>query len=184
MQYITNNIAINLRNLRKQLNISLDEAADQTGISKSMLGQIERGVSNPTVVTIEKIVSGLRVPFSYLISAPESEPLHIKKNSLIKTKETNEYTVYTYFPYEDSRDFEIYIFEIQPHCEYRVGGHGVGTVEFCTVIDSTMTLITKGKEYIVPKGDAIRFSTEEEHIYRNETDELLRIHMVFTWKVK
>lgn len=184
MQYITNNIAINLRNLRKTLNISLDEASEQTGISKSMLGQIERGESNPTVVTIEKIVSGLRVPFSYLISAPESEPLHIKKKNLIKTKETSEYSVYTYFPYDESRDFEIYVFEIQPHCEYKVGGHGIGTVEFCTVTNGTMTLVLNDKSYVVPEDDAIRFSSEHEHIYRNETDDILRINMVFTWRVK
>lgn len=182
MQYITKNIAMNLKNLRKTRGISLDEAAEQTGISKSMLGQIERGESNPTVVTIEKIVSGLRVSFNYLISAPISEPLHIEKENLIKTKETPEYTVYTYFPFEDDRPFEIYIFEIMPHSEYKVGGHGEGTVEYCTVINSTMTLITDNKTYIVPEGDAIRFGTDSEHIYRNNTDELLRIHMVFTWK--
>lgn len=182
MQYITKNIAINLKNLRKSRGLSLEEAAEQTGISKSMLGQIERGESNPTVVTIEKIVSGLRVSFNYLISAPKHEPLHIEKDKITKTKESREYSLYTYFPYEDDRPFEIYTSEVQPHCEYKVGGHGMGTIEYCTVLNGTLTLRIDKNTYIVPEGDAIRFQSDIEHIYRNETDEVLRIHIVFSWR--
>ncbi len=41
--------------------MSLDETAEQTGVSKSMLGQIERGEANSSIGCLGKIVSGLRV---------------------------------------------------------------------------------------------------------------------------
>ena len=71
MNQIDRNIAVNLRRIRKAKNMSLDMLADRTGVSKSMLGQIERGESNPTVSTIGKIVEGLKVPFEQLLYEKE-----------------------------------------------------------------------------------------------------------------
>ena len=56
MDTIDKNISINLRKIRKEQNMSLDMLSERTLVSKSMLGQIERGESNPTVATIAKIV--------------------------------------------------------------------------------------------------------------------------------
>ncbi len=41
-------VAVNVRRERKAKGLSLDRAAKLTGVSKSMLGQIERGEQNPT----------------------------------------------------------------------------------------------------------------------------------------
>lgn len=54
MTQLDKNIALNLKRIRKSKNMSLDMLAERTGVSKSMLGQIERGKSNPTVSTIGK----------------------------------------------------------------------------------------------------------------------------------
>ncbi len=43
MDYLSKNISINLKKLRLGKKMSLDDVAEQTGVSKSMLGQIERG---------------------------------------------------------------------------------------------------------------------------------------------
>ena len=67
MNQLDKNIAVNLKRIRKSRNMSLDMLAEKTGVSKSMLGQIERGESNPTVATIAKIVDGIRVTFEELI---------------------------------------------------------------------------------------------------------------------
>ncbi|SIE94010.1 transcriptional regulator [Mycobacteroides abscessus subsp. abscessus] len=60
MDNIHKNIGENLRNIRRSRGLSLDMAAEATGVSKAMLGQIERGESNPTVTTLWKIASGLQ----------------------------------------------------------------------------------------------------------------------------
>ena len=52
MTQLDKNIALNLKRIRKSKNMSLDMLAERTGVSKSTLGQIERGESNPTVSTI------------------------------------------------------------------------------------------------------------------------------------
>ncbi|EHC36959.1 Transcriptional regulator yidN, Cro/CI family [Salmonella enterica subsp. enterica serovar Adelaide str. A4-669] len=47
--------------------------AEISGVSKAMLGQIERNESSPTVATLWKIATGLNVPFSMFISPPQAE---------------------------------------------------------------------------------------------------------------
>ena len=64
-------IAENLRALRAQAQLSLGEVSERTGVSKSMLGQIERGESSPTISTLWKIATGLNVSFTSLMERSE-----------------------------------------------------------------------------------------------------------------
>ena len=61
MDDINKIVAENLREIRRLRKLSLDGLAELTGVSKSMLGQIEREESNPTLQTLWKIAAGLRV---------------------------------------------------------------------------------------------------------------------------
>lgn len=51
MDYLSHNISIskNLNRIRTSRGWSLDDAAEQTGVSKSMLYQIEQGAANPSI---------------------------------------------------------------------------------------------------------------------------------------
>ena len=64
-----NVLGSNLRKLRTERGLSLDETSKLTGVSKAMLGQVERGESSPTVSTLWKIAAGLKVTFSSLMAA-------------------------------------------------------------------------------------------------------------------
>jgi transcriptional regulator with XRE-family HTH domain len=68
MEQEENAISGNLKEIRQQRNLSLDQLADLTGVSKSMLRQIETGRSSPTIATIWKIANGLRLSFTNLVS--------------------------------------------------------------------------------------------------------------------
>ena len=48
-----------LKKVRFDRGLTLDNVAEMTGVSKTMLGQIERGESSPTVATLWKLAGGL-----------------------------------------------------------------------------------------------------------------------------
>ena len=48
MDYLSHNVSENLKRLRQSKGMSLDQVAEQTGVSKSMLAQIEKGTANPS----------------------------------------------------------------------------------------------------------------------------------------
>lgn len=62
-----------LKSIRSDRGWSLDQTAAQTGVSKAMLGQIERGESMPTVATLWKIATGLGVPMTALLEGDRGE---------------------------------------------------------------------------------------------------------------
>ncbi len=182
MNYINKNIAINLRKIRSGKNMSLDLAAEQTGVSKSMLAQIERGDANPSIECIGKIISGLRVDLSEILETPHSETYHIPKADLLPTKEVpGHYRIFTYFPYDNKRPFEIYGIEIMPGRTYFSGSHGERTVEYITVSEGTLTVILSGREHEIRDGDAFRFDSDREHLYVNRGDKPLRLTSVFAF---
>ena len=68
MENLARFLSTTLKQLRQQRGWSLSRLAEATGVSKAMLGQIERNESSPTVATLWKIATGLNVPFSTFIS--------------------------------------------------------------------------------------------------------------------
>lgn len=98
MDQIDKNIASNLRRIRKSKNMSLDMLARKTGVSKSMLGQIERGESIPTISTVAKITNGIGISFEELLYLPTASVLVVDNDKLpvVRYKE-GAYQVHSFF---------------------------------------------------------------------------------------
>jgi XRE family transcriptional regulator, regulator of sulfur utilization len=172
-------IGNNLKQIRDKKKLSLDKVAELTGVSKSMLGQIERGESNPTITTVCKIAKGLRVSFTELISTPRSEVVLIKKCDIQPmVEDEGKYKLYPFFPYEDNRRFEIFSVDIESGGNLSAVGHGDGTEEFITVFQGQLSIKINEEIYIVNKGDSIRFNSDKPHEYKNTGNELATINMI------
>ena len=55
-------VAENIKRIRKSKKLSLERTAALSGVSRSMLGQIERGEANPSVAILGKLAAVLKVP--------------------------------------------------------------------------------------------------------------------------
>ena len=64
---ITNTIAANAKRIREEKKLTRDAAASATGVSRSMLAQIEKGEVNPTISVVWKIANGYKVSFTSLV---------------------------------------------------------------------------------------------------------------------
>ena len=73
MEEISLRLGERLKAIRKSRMLTLDEAASLTGVSKPMLGQIERGQSSPTINTLWKISTGLKIPLSFFYKQPGTD---------------------------------------------------------------------------------------------------------------
>ena len=157
MDYLSKNVAANLKRIRKSKCMSLDQAAEQTGVSKSMLAQIERGTANPSLGVLGKITSGLRVEFQELIQPPRVDCCLVTPEELLPTKELEgQYRVWTCLPYEDTRLIEVYRIE---------------TREYLVVTEGVLTVECHGQSCQIRKDQVFKFETDQDHIYRNESGE-------------
>lgn len=165
--------------------MSLDKLAEYTGVSKSMLGQIERGESNPTITTISKIIEGIHVPLEDLISEPE-EAVHIyhRDDLEIYQKYSDQYKIYLLSPYDKKRGFEVYQAIVAQGCSFRSHSLGTGTKELVTVVKGQLTLHLQEKDYVVNAGDSIRFSSEKEHEYESTGLEELELNIILELDIR
>lgn len=155
------------KRIRTSKGMSLDVLSEQTGVSKSMLAQIEKGTANPSLGVLGKITSGLRIEFQELIDAPPMESCLVTPDQMTPTKEMiGEYKVWTCFPYEDNHQLEIYRIDIEPGGKYISGSHGEKTREYLSVTDGELTIECGEDVQKITKGEIYRFETDKNIIIK------------------
>jgi len=183
MEDLTLLVAQNLKKIREENKLSLDKLAELTGVSKSMLGQIERGDSSPTIATVWKIASGLKVSFTSLLEAPHSDTSLLPRAAQTPLVEDGgRYRLFPLFPIEEGRRFEIYTVEIDPGGGLSAEPHPGGTQEFITVFAGVLTVQVDRQAYTVAPGDAIRFRADRPHTYHNAGNSLVQLNMVILYR--
>ena len=183
MEDINDVVAVNLRLLREERRLSLDAMAQLTGVSKSMIAQIERGAVNPTVSTVWKIANGMKVPFSALIARAEEDTEVVKGvDTKVLTEDGGRYRNFTVFPLDASRKFDFFRIEIDPGGRLQAEPHPEGTREFIIVYAGTLRVDANGESYVVKGGDAIRFKADTAHSYENTGKTMCRLAMVIYYK--
>ncbi len=169
----------NLKRIREEKKISLDNMAKLTGVSKSMLGQIERGEVNPTISTVWKIANGLKISFTALLNRPQSDIELVSRREIEPLVEDNgKYRNYPIFPYDEARRFEIYAIELDGGSSLRAEPHPTDTQEFITLFSGKLTVKVSDEEYQLESGDSIRFKADAPHFYHNPGEVLTKLSMV------
>ena len=179
MENINSVIADNLKSIREKRKLSLDALAKMTGVSKSMLGQIERGDVNPTISTVWKIASGLKISFTELMSRLETEHqiLNISDiNPLVE--DDGKYRNYPLFSFDANRRFETYYLELDSGGSLDAESHPDGTQEFITVFSGTLEITVDGSTLTAGPQSSVRFLADRPHKYTNTAKEMCSISMV------
>lgn len=172
-------VAKNIKRLREENKLSMDELVKLSGVSKSMLAQIERGDGNPTISTLWKISNGMKVPFDALTVRPKSPYEIVKKSEIQPLLEDNgKVKNYSLFPDNENRRFAVYYLELDEGSFWESEPHLKGTTEFITVFMGEIEIYADGQKFIVEKGESIRFKADTFHSYRNVGNESAILHMI------
>ncbi|WP_066187272.1 MULTISPECIES: helix-turn-helix domain-containing protein [Gracilibacillus] len=178
MDSIQEIISHNLLHIRKKRGLSLDKTAELTGVSKAMLAQIEKGRTNPTVSTLWKIANGLQVSFSTFMKEPENQK--VEKITLDQLKpvqgDTEQYLVYSLYPFHPDRNFEIYMIQIQPGYIH-VSTEHLGE-EYILVQNGELTLQLPDQTFVLTSNDSLKFRANIEHRYMNNTNTVVSYYMI------
>lgn len=182
MDPIQTAISENLKRIREERGLSLDQVSKLSGVSKSMLGQIERGVVSPTISTLWKISNGLKVYCTELMQRPELEVEIVEHSNLAPLLESDgKYRNYPVFGFSQERPFEMYYIEIDPGGKLEAERHPPGTQEFITVFSGRLELVAGGKAFTVNTGASIRFQADQPHQYQSGGEEICRLSMVISY---
>lgn len=162
-------LAERLRQLRAERGWSLDRAAQASGVSKAMLGQIERGESSPTVATLWKIATGFNCSLSsFLVAPPPAAATVLRRAAELRRKPaSDDMLVAPLFPHEARFGFELLELTLLPGYERLSEPHAAGVVEHVIVVRGAMAVLADGAWQVLAEGEAIRFAADRPHGYRN-----------------
>lgn len=179
MKNINKHISLTLKGLRREHGWSLDKTALETGVSKAMLGQIEREESSPSIATLWKIASGFHTSFSSFIEdlntdfenplyrATPSQPPHVTDEKI---------HIMPLFPFDTELNCELFIIELLPGCEHLSPAHDKGVIEHAIVIEGTMEILINGVWQTLEKNQGVRFNANQPHGYRNFSSKTASFH--------
>ncbi len=164
---IQKDVARNIKNIRERKKITLESAAKLTGVSRSMLAQIEKGEVNPTISILWKIANGYKVSFTSLLSSG-APSLLIKAEEVVPLIEDGgKYINRPAFPFQEDKQFETYHIEIKEHGFLQAQPHLEGAEEFITVFEGEVEIVADTEFFQLKKGDSLRFKADVAHSYKN-----------------
>lgn len=154
-------VAERLRALRRRRGWSLDETTLRTSISKSMLGQIERSESSPTVTTLFKLAEGFDVSLATFF--PEKELEIIDPDEQVSGDGRRR--IKTIFPLSEDVDMEIYEVRLYGPDEHISMTQHRDAVEHIIVISGAIKLLFGGKWQKLGAGEVIRLRVDRAYAY-------------------
>lgn len=176
-------IASNAKEIREKKKLTLDEAAKQTGVSRSMLAQIEKGKVNPTISVLWKIANGYKVSFTSLMDGNAEDALLIRaEDTLPLMEDEGRYTNYPAFPFQEGRSFETYRIKIEPGGCLTAQPHMSGTEEYITVFSGRIDICADCEVFALSEGDSLRFKADTKHSYKNVGEDTVLLSMLIYYK--
>ena len=179
MEQVSLKIGERLKEIRNTRHLTLDEAAQLTGVSKPMLGQIERGQSSPTINVLWKISTGLKIPLSFFCKQPETEytVAGFSEKDMI-TEEDGGMRAYPLFSFDPARNLEVFYIEFDAGITHDSLPHVAGVEEYVFPVRGTLKIVIGGKEVFLQERQSIRFGADVPHAYRNVSDEVCTVYNV------
>jgi transcriptional regulator with XRE-family HTH domain len=180
---LTQTVGVNLRRLRTRRGLSLERLAQSSGVSRSMLGQIELGQSAPTINVLWKIAQALDVPFSALLAEQARGGIQVLNAASTKKLSSMDgsFVSRALFPYDGPRRVEFYELRLVPGCTEEAGAHAPGTVENLVVNQGRVEIQIGNERHALQKDDAILFEADVPHVYRNIGDVEAVMYLVMTY---
>lgn len=162
-----------LQVIRKQHRMSLDDLSARSGISRSMLSQIERGEANPTFAILWNLTRALDLEFDELIgvqSATRQMAVEVTPNGLTPEIRTEDglCVLRILSPAQTVGGVEWYDLTIAPGGALVSKPHSKGTMEHLTVREGALKVTAGGNDAVVAVGATARYAVDSPHAIRNE----------------
>jgi len=166
-------IGPHLQAIRKERRLSLDELAAASGVSRSMLSQIERGLTNPTLAILWNVTQALNLDLAELMGVTSSarQPgIEVTQPSFTPQIQTEDAlcTLRILSPPQAAGGVEWYDLTILPGGALVSQPHLRGAVEHLTVREGEIAVTSGGANQIVSPNSTARYAADLPHALRNK----------------
>lgn len=171
--------------LRQQHSYTLDQLATASGVSRSMLSQIERGNANPTLAVTRRIAQAFGLSIGELVDDPSAaSPIDIvhgdDQANLFRADD--ECQIRTLSPLHMEKSVEFYEILLYPGAQLASAAHFDGTRELFTVAGGTARIVSGDTDIGLNSGDSAHYRADTVHSIENTGEGELRGYLVVMYK--
>lgn len=178
-------VATNLREHRRRRDMSLDQLAQVTGVSRAGLSQIETVKTNPSIGVLWKIASGLGVSFSELIGESEHSVTVLRREDTQVLRSTDKkFESRPLMPAGGANQVEVYELRLAARARHVSDAHGPGTRELVVVLSGSLRMIVGEHAEELAAGDSLLFNANVGHVYENPGGAEARYHDVIIYPLR
>lgn len=166
-----------IKTRREQLGLTLRGLAQQSGVSSSMISDIERGTKSPTISTLAALAQALGVPLATLVSSTTGSAgrIHVVRAAdrpefVDPTSGARRNSFSAAFP---GSKVELLRYVVPPH---RLAGpfapHGSGTIEHMHVASGSIRCVFGTDVVELEAGDSCTCFADVSHHFDNRNGEV------------
>jgi transcriptional regulator with XRE-family HTH domain len=167
---INEHLGRRVKRLRTERGWSLDNLAGTSGVSRSMLSEIEREKANPTLAVTFRIATAFGMTLSELVETPDSAPMIqvVRGDDRGQVfRSDRHHQIRTLSPLNLEKDVEFYEVRLKPDGALRSKPHFEGTREFLTVEKGRVCVESAGSSVELAAGDSATYRADVPHALVN-----------------
>ncbi|WP_332699478.1 helix-turn-helix domain-containing protein [Bosea sp. (in: a-proteobacteria)] len=168
-QIVSGQLGKTIQRLRKAYNLSLSELAEQSGVAKSIISQIERNETNPTLATIWRLSQALDVSIERVLSSNEEEAFIEKiarPDTPILVSEDGKLRLAIIGWIKTVEWLQWYEVSAEPGGELDSEGHQRGSIESLSVSAGEFEVEVGGITQRAKAGETLRYRCDRQHVVR------------------
>jgi transcriptional regulator with XRE-family HTH domain len=159
-----------VQRLRKSYSLSLSELSVQSGVAKSIISQIERNETNPTLATIWRLAQALDVSIDRVLQTAEDEPFVEKSTRgdtpiLVSDDGKCRLAIIGWIKTVDWLQW--YDFMAEPGGTLESDPHQRGSIESLSLIEGELEVEVAGVREVAKAGETLRYRCDRPHVIRN-----------------
>jgi transcriptional regulator with XRE-family HTH domain len=174
----TSAVGRRIKALREAMGFSLRDLADRSGVSATMLSQVERGGTSPTLAVAEKIAAGLELTLSQLLRLDEGEHVAVTRAGERRRYERGGHRFEELTPALPGQRADVSLHTLKAGAT--TGGpddppmHEPGSRETAVVLTGVLALTVDGTRHELHAGDSVTFDADLPHHFENDGEEQAR----------
>lgn len=165
-------IGAKVRAERQSREWTLDQLAEQSGVSRRMLVNVEQGTANPSVTTLLRLSDALGIGLPALVAVPQVNPVTVVRAGDAPALWTGTGGGRGVLLAGTSPPdvLELWDWTLAPGDRHDSEAHVRGTREILQVRDGAVTITVGDHVEVLETDDAISFASDVPHSYANDGD--------------
>lgn len=158
-----------IKSLRKKMDLTQEELASRSELTKGFISQLERNLNSPSVDTLKDVLEALGTNLGDFFQEKEDEQIVFTSDDyFVGVNEKMGHSMEWIVPNSVKNNMEPVLLTLEPEGESKIYSPNEGE-EFGYVLQGEIKIFYGGKEFKVKKGETFYVFSDEERYIKNSS---------------